>query len=70
MEYARQFTIPNKAVKAVGNIKRSVQAGSQLPFELALSLERELQQQLFQSKDAKEGLSAYVEKRKAAFTGT
>lgn len=70
MEYARQFTTPNAAVKAVGNIKRSVQTGSELPFELALSLERELQQQLFQSKDAKEGLSAYVEKRKAAFTGT
>ena len=69
-EYARQFTTPNKAVRAVGNIKRSVQSGAELPFELALTLERELQQQLFQSQDAKEGLSAYVEKRKAAFTGT
>ena len=29
----------------------------------ALALERELQQQLFQSEDAKEGLAAYVEKR-------
>ena len=69
-EYARQFTTPNKAVRAVGNIKRSVQSGAELPFELALTLERELLQQLFQSQDAKEGLSAYVEKRKAAFTGT
>ena len=70
MEYAQQFTTPNKAVRAVGNIKRSVQSGAELPFELALTLERELQQQLFQSQDAKEGLSAYVEKRKAEFTGT
>ena len=69
MEYAKQFTTPNKAVRAVGNIKRSVQTGSEIPFELALALERELQQQLFQSEDAKEGLSAYVEKRKAEFTG-
>ena len=69
MEYAKQFTTPNKAVRAVGNIKRSVQSGSELPFELALTLERELQQQLFQSEDAKEGLSAYMEKRKAEFTG-
>ncbi len=69
MEYAKQFTTPNKAVRAVGNIKRSVQTGSELPFELALTLERELQQQLFQSDDAKEGLSAYMEKRKAEFTG-
>ncbi len=69
MEYVKQFTTPNKAVRAVGNIKRSVQTGSELPFELALTLERELQQQLFQSEDAKEGLSAYMEKRKAEFTG-
>ncbi len=69
MEYAKQFTTPNKAVRAVGNIKRSVQSGSELPFELALTLERELQQQLFQSEDAKEGLSAYMQKRKAEFTG-
>ena len=38
-----------------------------LPFESALTLERELQQQLFQSSDAKEGLAAYVEKRMPAF---
>ena len=70
VEYAKQFTTPNKAVRAVGSIKRSVQTGAELPFELALTLERELQQQLFQSSDAGEGLAAYVEKRKAEFTGT
>ncbi len=69
MEYAGQFTPPNKAAKAVGLIKRSVQTGAELPFETALSLERELQQQLFQSQDAREGLAAYVEKREAEFTG-
>ncbi|MBA2501538.1 MAG: enoyl-CoA hydratase/isomerase family protein [Pyrinomonadaceae bacterium] len=69
MEYAKQFTLPNKATRAVGRIKRSVQSGAEIPFESALALERELQQQLFQSEDAKEGLTAYVGKRKAEFKG-
>ncbi|HWF89146.1 MAG TPA: enoyl-CoA hydratase-related protein, partial [Pyrinomonadaceae bacterium] len=68
-EYARQFTQPNKAAHAVGRIKRAVQTGSEIPFESALALERELQQQLFQSEDAKEGLDAYVNKRKPEFKG-
>src|SRR5689334_18223112 len=67
MEYARQFCPPNKAAKAVGNIKRSVQTGWELPMESALAIERELQQRLFASDDAKEGLAAYVEKRPATF---
>lgn len=68
-EYAAQFTTPNKAAHAVGRIKRAVQTGSEISFESALALERELQQQLFQSEDAKEGLDAYVNKRKAEFKG-
>jgi enoyl-CoA hydratase/carnithine racemase len=68
-EYAAQFTTPNKATGAVGRIKRSVQTGAEIPFESALALERELQQQLFQSEDAKEGLAAYVEKRRPIFKG-
>jgi enoyl-CoA hydratase len=69
VEYARKFTPPNMASKAVGNIKRSVQSGAEVPFESALAIERELQQLLFQSQDAKEGIAAYVEKRKASFQG-
>src|ERR1700757_2065444 len=59
MEYARQFTPPNKAAKAVGRIKRAVQTGWVIPMESALAVERENQQLLFQSEDAKEGLAAY-----------
>lgn len=67
--FAKQFTTPNKAPKAVGNIKRAVCSGLEVPFESGLAIERELQQQLFQSDDAKEGLRAYVEKRAPAFKG-
>ncbi len=66
--YAEQFCPPNKAAKAVGRIKRSVQSGAEIPFESAMTLERELQQQLFQSEDAKEGLAAYIEKRTPSFS--
>jgi enoyl-CoA hydratase len=69
LAYAKQFTPPNRASKAVGLIKRSVQSGAEIPFESSLAVERELQQQLFQSEDAREGLTAYVEKRKPAFKG-
>jgi enoyl-CoA hydratase/carnithine racemase len=68
-KYAEQFCPPHKAAKAVGRIKRSVQSGVEIPFESSLAVERELQQQLFQSDDAKEGLAAYVEKRKPSFSG-
>lgn len=69
IEYAQSFCPPNKASKAVGRIKRAVQTGWEIPFESALAVERELQQQLFQSEDAKEGLGAYNQKRKAKFAG-
>jgi len=69
MEYAQSFCPPNKASKAVGRIKRAVQTGWEIPLESALALERELQQQLFQSDDAREGLEAYNGKRKPEFTG-
>ncbi len=69
MDYARSFTPPNRAAKAAGFIKRAVQTGWELPLAEALAVERELQQQLFQSEDAREGIGSYLEKRKAQFKG-
>lgn len=69
LTYARQFTAPGRAAHAVGLIKRSVQTGAEVSLEAGLALERELQQQLFKSEDAKEGIDAYVNKRKPNFRG-
>jgi enoyl-CoA hydratase len=69
LDYARQFCPPNKAAKAVGAIKRSVQSGSEIALGEGLAIERELQQQLFQSEDAKVGLAAYSTKNIATFSG-
>src|SRR5918995_720852 len=68
-QYARQFTPPSKASRAVGRMKRAVQSGAEAGMLEGLSLERELQQLLFQGEDAKEGIAANLEKRKPAFKG-
>jgi len=55
--------------RAVSLIKRSVLEGMEMPISAGLALERELQNRLFITEDAKEGLSAFVEKRKPNFKG-
>jgi enoyl-CoA hydratase len=69
LEYARQFTPPHRASKAVGHIKRAVQSGLEASVAEGLALERELQQRLFESEDAREGISANLEKRQPVFKG-
>jgi enoyl-CoA hydratase/carnithine racemase len=68
-DYAHQFTTPKGAPLAVGRIKRSVQSGLEMSLEHGLALERELQAELFATDDAKEGLTAYIEKRQPYFNG-
>jgi enoyl-CoA hydratase/carnithine racemase len=55
--------------RAVNLIKRSVMEGIEEPLTSGLALERELQNRLFITEDAKEGLAAFVEKRKPNFKG-
>lgn len=69
LELARSFCPPGKASRAVGAIKRAVQSGSDVSIETGLALERELQQQLFTSEDAREGMRAFVESRPPRFRG-
>jgi enoyl-CoA hydratase/carnithine racemase len=69
LDHARQYLPPSRASKAVGHIKRAVASGIEMSFHDGLALERELQQRLFESEDAKEGLAAYLERRPPAFKG-
>jgi enoyl-CoA hydratase/carnithine racemase len=69
LAYAAGFTAPGRAALAVGRIKRAVQSGMEMSLEQGLALERELQAELFASDDAREGLTAYVEKRPPSFRG-
>jgi enoyl-CoA hydratase len=55
--------------RAISLIKRSVVEGIEEPLTSGLALERELQNRLFVTEDAKEGLSAFAEKRSPSFKG-
>jgi enoyl-CoA hydratase/carnithine racemase len=66
---ALEYVPPARASKAIGLIKRAVHSGGEMALAEGLALERELQQQLFESEDAREGLAANVEKRAPVFKG-
>jgi enoyl-CoA hydratase len=69
LAYASTFCPPTRASMSVAHIKRSVQSGGEMSFEGHQALERELQQRLFESDDAKEGMAANREARKPIFRG-
>ncbi len=69
LDFAADFTTPGRAAMSVGHIKRAVQTGAELTLEAGLAYERELQAKLFASEDAREGISAFTEKRKPEFKG-
>lgn len=69
LTFARGFCPPGRASMSVGHIKRAVQTGVEVPLEVGLALERELQAKLFASDDAREGIAAFVEKRAPRFSG-
>ncbi|MGH2448846.1 MAG: enoyl-CoA hydratase/isomerase family protein [Chloroflexota bacterium] len=63
--YARQ--IVNGAPRAIGLIKQAVVQGTEVHLEAGLFMERELQNRLFRTADAQEGLQAFIEKRPPVF---
>src|SRR5256885_3846302 len=57
-------TLAKGPTMAIGEIKLVAKQGLEMPLESALGLEREGIFRLFETADAKEGLSAFAEKRK------
>ena len=65
LEYAR--SLAGGAVEAIGAIKQAAVGGLERPLEDGLARERELVGELFRSRDAREGLTAFMEKREPVF---
>lgn len=55
------------SLQALSRIKKAVDEGSELTLEQGLELETNLFTEIFQTEDLKEGVSAFLEKRKPAF---
>ncbi|HEY1509182.1 MAG TPA: enoyl-CoA hydratase-related protein [Solirubrobacteraceae bacterium] len=68
LEYAQRFA--SGAALALGSIKRCVHEGGGQSLEEGLALEAQLMERLFRSRDADEGLHAFVEKRPPEFVGS
>lgn len=66
LELAEKFA--SKSLQALSRIKRLANASFELPLEEGLQLEKQLFDDLFVTKDAKEGVQAFIEKRKPIFT--
>ena len=59
-------TMPPLAVQA---IREAMRLGADVPLDTALALERRLFENLFDSEDQKEGMRAFLEKRKPVYRG-
>jgi len=66
-EYANNLL--SGATRAIGLIKQAVVQGTEVHLDAGFFMERELQNRLFVTQDAQEGLSAFIEKRQPEFKG-
>jgi len=71
MDAARRYALglAERAPLAVGHIKLATRLGSKTGLEEGLEMERQAVAKLFASKDAAEGIAAFLEKRKPVFVG-
>lgn len=67
VEYATKLA--HGPARASGLIKLSVKEGIEVGLESGLFMERELQNRLFRTEDAQEGLQAWLDKRPPQFRG-
>ncbi|MDQ3386460.1 MAG: enoyl-CoA hydratase-related protein [Actinomycetota bacterium] len=65
LKYAERLA--SGAVGAMGSIKLAVHRGIDKPLSEGLEIERELVEPLFSSEESKEGIGAFMEKRKPEF---
>ena len=72
VEFAKEYAanLNAGATQAIGLIKVAVQEGTEMALNSGLALERELQNRLFATQDAQEGLLAFIEKRQPEFKGS
>ncbi len=62
--------IATKGAIAIAQCKRAIFSGEGVPLDTATALEQQAFAMLFGTKDRREGMSAFLEKRKATFTGS
>jgi len=69
MNFAREFCPPNKAPLAIGKVKLAARASLETSIAEGLLIEHETLQPLYDSKDFKEGLDAFLNRRQAIYKG-
>lgn len=66
-EYAQNLVAG--ATRAIGLIKQAVVQGTEVHIDAGFFMERELQNRLFRTHDAQEGLQSWIERREPNFDG-